>query len=139
MTERSDARSPWAIGGTIFAATMMLMIGVFQILMGIAAIARGAFFFRPATGAYVYSWNTGVYGWIHLILGILVLITGFGLYQGAIWARVVGIGIVVLVAIDNFLFIPYYPLWSLMLIALNVFVIWALASGGSSDSDAWGG
>lgn len=136
MTERSDTRSAWAVGGMIFAATMMLIIGVFQILMGIAAIGRSAFFVHPTT--YLYNWNTAAFGWIHLILGIIVLATGFGLYQGATWARMVGIGIVVLVAIFNFLFIPFYPLWSLTLIALDVFVIWALAVGGRAvQSESW--
>lgn len=133
MSAHSGSRSAWAISGTIFAATMMVIVGVFQILMGITAIAKNAFFFRPA--AYPYSLSTTGWGWIHLILGVVVLATGAGLYSGADWARWVGIFLVTLSAIDNFLFIPFYPLWSILLIALDVFIIWALARGGRDD--AW--
>jgi hypothetical protein len=134
--DRSAGRSGWAIGGMIFAATIMLVIGVFQILMGIAAIARNAFFFRPAH--YPYSISTTGWGWIHLIIGVLVVLTALGLYRGETWARIVGIGIVALAAIDNFLFLPYYPLWSIVLIGLDVWVIWALAKGpGPADNDVY--
>jgi hypothetical protein len=121
----SPAKNAWAIGGTVFAATMMIMIGVFQILMGISAIANDSFL--VVRGDYVYNVDTTAWGWIHLVLGALVLLTGISLFTGATWAKVAGIVLVVLAAVDNFLFIPYYPIWSLLLIAMDVFVVWALA------------
>ena len=133
MTTRSSTTPGWAVGGTLFAATIMVMIGVFQILMGIAAIARNAFFVRPPH--YPYAVSTTGWGWIHLIIGVIVLLTGMFLFRGATWARVVGIGIVALAAIDNFLWLPYYPLWAILLIGLAVFVIWALARSGRGTFD----
>jgi len=121
----SPAKNAWSIGGTVFAATLMVMIGIFQILMGISAISNDSFL--VLRGDYVYNVDTTAWGWIHLGLGALVLLTGIALYTGATWAKVAGIILVALAAIDNFLFVPYYPIWSLLLIAMDVFVIWALA------------
>src|SRR4051812_49059087 len=121
----SPAKSAWSIGGTVFAATLMVMIGIFQILMGISAIANDSFL--VVRGDYVYNVDTTAWGWIHLVLGALVLLTGIFLFTGATWAKVAGIVLVVLSAVDNFLFLPYYPIWSLLLIAMDIFVVWALA------------
>lgn len=118
--------SGWAVGGLIFAATMMLLIGVWQVLMGIAAIAADDFF--VVSPEYLYEFNTTAWGWVHLVLGVLVFLVGLALYSGALWARVIGIFFAILVAIANFFFVPYYPLWSLVVIALSVFVAWALAA-----------
>lgn len=140
-SSRTSSSPGWAVGGMIFAATVMVMIGVFQILMGIAAIARNAFFFHPT--AYPYSINTTGWGWIHLIIGAALIVVALGLYRGDTWARMAGIAIVVISAIDNFLFMPYYPLWAIVLIGLDVFVIWALAKAGpivgGDDDDEWTG
>src|SRR6266699_3620336 len=68
--------------------------------------------------------------WIHLIGGAVVAVAGFFVFSGAVWARAVGIVLAALSAIANFLFIPYYPFWSLLMVALDVFVIWALARHG---------
>lgn len=110
----------------IFAAAMLLMLGVLQILMGIAAIARGEFF--VAAPNYIYEFDIGAWGWVHLIVGAIMVITGFFLFSGASWARAVGIVLAALSAISNFFFLPYYPIWSIVVIAIDVFVIWALAS-----------
>jgi hypothetical protein len=73
-------------------------------------------------------------GWIHLILGLLVAFAGWGLLSGRTWARVVAITLAVLSAIANFLWLPYYPFWSLLIIAVDVFVIWAIAAHGREVS-----
>ena len=69
-----------------------------------------------------------VSGWGHLILGIVLAVTGYFILSGQPWATAVGIGVAALSALANFLFIPYYSIWALILIALDVAVIWALAS-----------
>jgi hypothetical protein len=74
-------------------------------------------------------------GWIHMILGVIVALAGFGLLAGRTWARAVGITLAVLSAIANFMFIPYHPFWALLVIALDVFVIWALAAHGGELRD----
>jgi len=115
----------WAMGFIVFAAVMMMMTGVFQALAGLAAIFENEFY--VAARNYLYEVDVTAWGWIHLILGVVVALAGFALLSGATWARVVGITLAALSAIANFLFIPYYPFWSLLIIALDVFIIWALA------------
>ena len=115
----------WALGFIVFAAVMMIMTGVFQALAGLIAIFENSFY--VATRNYTFEFDVTAWGWIHLILGVIVALAGFALLSGATWARVVGITLAALSATANFLFIPYYPFWSLLIIALDVFVIWALA------------
>ena len=127
---RSTSRKPsgWAVGFTVFAAIMMLMVGVFQALQGLVAIFENEFYVQ--TRNYLFQFDATAWGWIHLVIGVLVAFAGWGLLSGQTWARVVGITLAVLSAIANFLFIPYYPFWSLLIITLNVFVIWALSAHG---------
>jgi hypothetical protein len=115
----------WALGFIVFAAVMMMMTGAFQALAGLIAIFENEFY--VATRNYLFQFDATSWGWIHLILGVIVALAGFALLSGATWARVVGITLATLSAIANFLFIPYYPFWSLLIIALDVLVIWALA------------
>jgi hypothetical protein len=84
----------------------------------------------------MFQFDITTWGWIHLILGIVVALAGVGLLAGRSWARVVGITLAVLSAIANFMFIPHYPFWALLVIALDVFVIWALAAHGGELRDA---
>lgn len=125
MAQGSTSRA-WARGGLVFAATMLLIVGVFQIFQGIAAIIQDQFFIVGQN--YAYTIDTTAWGWIHLGLGVLMALAGFFLFTGKTWARVVGIALAGLSAIANFTFLPYYPLWALVIIALDVFVIWALAT-----------
>jgi hypothetical protein len=124
----SPAKHAWASGGTIFAATMLMVVGAFQFFQGIAAIAKGDFF--VAGPNYVYSINVTAWGWIHLIIGALVAVTGYFVYTRAAWARGAGIALAAFSALSQFFFLPYYPVWSLIIIAIDVFVIWALATVG---------
>jgi hypothetical protein len=126
----SDGRdtSGMAVGFTVFAAIMMLMVGVFQALQGLIAIFENEFYVQ--TRNYLFQFDATTWGWIHLVLGLLVAFAGWGLLSGQTWARVVGITLAALSATANFLFIPYYPFWSLLIITLNIFVIWALTAHG---------
>jgi hypothetical protein len=113
----------------VFAAAMMIMLGIWQILVGIAAIAEDGFFVVAPN--YTYEIDTTTWGWIHLVLGVVIAVTGLFLFTGALWARAVGITLAGLSAVANFFFLPYYPLWAIVIIAVDVFVIWALATAGS--------
>jgi hypothetical protein len=128
---RSRAARGWAVSGLIFAASMMIMLGVWQVFIGIAALGGDDFF--VVQPGYVYSLDTTGWGWIHLVLGAAVALTGLFLFSGAPWARAVGILLAALAVVNNFLFLPYYPLWSIMVIALAVFVIWSLATVKAED------
>lgn len=123
---RDRTEQNWAMGGTIFAATAILILGCFQVIMGISALARDEIFVDGVD--YTYAIDVTGWGWIHLILGAVMMATGVFLYTATPWARGVGIGLAVLSAVSNFFFLPYYPLWSLVVIALDVFAIWALAT-----------
>ena len=127
--ESGPPLSGWAVGGITFAATMMIMIGVFQVIAGLVAIIDDEFY--VVTQNYTFDIDTSAWGWIHLILGILLLFAGYGLYSGATWGAAVAIVLAVLTAIENFFFIPYYPFWSLLVIALCVWVIWAMTRPGA--------
>lgn len=120
------ASSGWASGGTVFAGVLMLMQGIFGILNGIAAIAEDDVYAR--VGEYVFEFNLTAWGWIHLLLGILIAVAGWGVLKGADWARGVGVGIAVAVAVAQFMWLPYQPIWAIVSIALAVFVIWALCN-----------
>jgi hypothetical protein len=121
--------SGWAIGGIVFAATIMILIGVFQIIAGLVAIIDDDFFVVGPN--YTYDIDTTGWGVIHLIIGIVVLLGGFGLLARKLWAAVLAIGLAMISAIANFFFIPYYPFWSLLMIALAVFVIWSITRPGA--------
>ena len=121
-------RSGVAVGFTYFAAIMMMLSGGFEILQGLSAIIRKNLY--VVNKDYIYKINVNGWGWIHLILGVIVLLAGIALLGGALWARIVGIAMAALIAIANFLWLPYYPVWAIVLIALNVVVIWALAAHG---------
>ncbi|MEU2228191.1 hypothetical protein [Streptomyces sp. NPDC018347] len=124
---QSTARgSGWVTGGVVFAGVLMLCSGILAIFQGIAAIAGNDVYVR--IGAYVYKMNLTGWGTIHIVLGALVLLTGIGLLKDMTWARFVGLFLVSLSLIAQFLFLPYSPVWSVILMAIDVFVIWALAS-----------
>jgi hypothetical protein len=124
----------WAVGFILFASIMMLMTGVFQALQGLVAIFENEFY--VATREYLFQFDATSWGWIHLILGVIVAFAGWGLLSGRTWARAVAITLALLSAIANFLFIPYYPFWSLLIIALDIFVIWAVAARGGELRDS---
>jgi uncharacterized membrane protein len=120
--------SGMAVGFILFAAIMMIMVGVFQALQGLIAILENEFY--VATRNYVFQFDATTWGWVLLILGLVVAFAGWGLLSGRTWARVVALTLAVLSAIANFLFIPYYPFWALLLITLDIFVIWAITAHG---------
>ena len=120
--------SGWAVGFTMFAAIMLMIAGSFQILAGLAGIFENEFY--VTTSNYFLKFDVTVWGWIHLLWGVLVLVGGFGLLQGSLWGRTLGVIAAAGSALFNFAFIPYYPVWSIVIIAIDVFVIWALTTHG---------
>ena len=127
------ATSGWAVGFILFAAIMMIMVGLFQALQGLIAIFENEFY--VTTRNYIFQFDATTWGWIHLLVGLLVAFAGYGLLSGKAWARVVALTLAVLSAITNFLFIPYYPFWALLLITLDIIVIWAITAHGGDMRD----
>ena len=125
-TDWSEPESPWASGLAVFAGSLMMIAGFWQALEGIGALVHDNVY--VVTPDYIYSFDLTGWGWIHLLLGILIAGAGFGVLRGQTWGRITGIVLASLSLIVNFLFIPYYPLWSLLIIALDVAVIWALVT-----------
>ncbi|WP_028799299.1 DUF7144 family membrane protein [Streptomyces sp. 142MFCol3.1] len=129
------SRDPgWHSGGTLFAGVLMLVGGILGVLIGITGIAKDDVYAR--IGTYVYEFNLTTWGWIHLVIGVIVAITGWGVLKGHEWARAVGIAVAALYMIEYFMFLPYEPVWSVIAIAVAVFVMWALATGGGSPETA---
>jgi hypothetical protein len=123
-----------AAGFIVFAATMMILVGIFHAIDGLVALFDDDFY--VVTRAYTFQFDVTSWGWIHLVLGVVVATAGWGLLSGRTWARAVAIILAGLSLIANFLFIPYYPFWSMIAIAINIFVIWAVAAHGRELRDA---
>jgi hypothetical protein len=117
-----------AVGFTVFASIMLMIAGFNQVLAGLVALVNDEFFVLGEE--YLFKFDATTWGWIHLLVGLLVLASGFGLFSGAVWARTVGVVVAALTIVVNFLWIPIYPLWSIVLITLAIFVIWALTVHG---------
>jgi len=127
----SQKRSGWAVGWTYFAAFMMVMLGFWHSIAGLSAILKKAIYAPSAQlGDYFLKFNVSTWGWIHLILGILILIAGFGLLSGAVWARTIGVILAFLSGLAGFAWLPYYPVWAILIVVLAVAVIWALTTHG---------
>jgi hypothetical protein len=125
QVDQSSHSSGAAHGFVVFAGVIMIMSGVFQAITGLVGVFANEFY--VATRNYLFQFDATSWGVIHLLVGLLVLFAGFAVMSGQTWARVVGIILAGLSALANFTFIPYYPVWSLLIIALDVVVIWALA------------
>jgi hypothetical protein len=116
----------WTVGFAVFAGVMLMMIGVFHCLTGLAAILEDEFFVVGRN--YAYELDATAWGWLHLIYGVILIFAGYGVFNGATWARVVGITLAAISAVGNFFFIPYQPVWAILIIALDVLVIAALVA-----------
>lgn len=126
-------RSGTAVGFTLFAAMMMIIIGSFHAIAGLAGIIENEFFLQ--TPNYVFEFDATAWGFAHLIVGVIVLLAGFGLFSGATWARTVGVFMATFSAIANFFFLPLYPIGAIVTIAVDIMVIWALTAHGRDIVD----
>src|SRR5499426_2898659 len=130
MSEREP--SMWAAGWATFAGLMMIILGIFHAIAGFAEIVNPHSF--VVTQDYVFKFNTTTWGWIHLIVGIVVFFAGFAVFRGAVWARTVGVLLAILSAAAAFSWLPCVPFWSILLIFVAISVIWALTVHGRDVS-----
>ncbi len=117
------------VGWIVFAGTMMIVVGIIHIFQGLVALFNDDYYLVAKSGLTIHLDYTG-WGWTHIILGAIVAAAGLSLYAGRMWARVVGVGVAVLSLLVNFAFIAAYPFWSTIVIAVDVFVIFALTVHG---------
>jgi hypothetical protein len=125
MAETRPA-SPLAHGVAVFAGVIMIVAGAFQAVEGLAGIVNDQYL--VVLENYFLAFDLTLWGWLHLLVGLALLAIGIFLMRGATWARVAGMIIAGISAVLNFIWLPYSPWWSLMIIAIDILVIWALAN-----------
>ncbi|MEV0337268.1 hypothetical protein [Nocardia sp. NPDC050717] len=115
-----------AAGTSIGAGILLAVVGVLQILQGIAAVANDDLI--VVGPEYTYQFDLTAWGWWHIIFGAIAVIVAIGLLAGQTWGRVSAMVIAALSIVANFLWLPYYPWWSILVIILDIVVIWAVAT-----------
>jgi hypothetical protein len=121
-------RTRW-VGWVVFAGVMMFMLGCFEVIAALVAIFDDEYYLVESSGLVVRVDFTA-WGWLHLAIGAVIIAAAVGVLTGRMWARVVGIVVAVLSALANMAFIAAYPVWSVLIIALDVIVVYALAMHG---------
>ncbi|WP_330172370.1 hypothetical protein OG875_01460 [Streptomyces sp. NBC_01498] len=123
-SRKSHGGTAWATGGAMFAGVLLFVDGVLAILNGVVSIARDKVF--TLNGSYTYQFTLTTWGWIHVAVGIVLVLTGIGIISGASWARWLGVAVAAISVVTNFMWLPYQPVWAVVVIAMGVFVIWSL-------------
>ncbi|HLN77756.1 MAG TPA: hypothetical protein VK204_11980 [Nocardioidaceae bacterium] len=123
-----------AVGVIAFAGILMVLSGAFHVVQGLVALVNDNFYVIGQD--YVFKFDVTTWGWIHLIAGIIVALAGMALFQGSVWARTVAVILACVSIIASFLWMPYYPLWSLVVIVFDLFVIWAVTVHGRDVREA---
>jgi hypothetical protein len=122
------SRESMALGGTMFAAWLLIVAGVWQVLVGIAALVEDEFFVLGLR--YAYEFDLTGWGWAHLILGAAAIAIGCTLFTGTDWSRALGVAAAICSMIANFMWLPFQPWWSILVIAADVFITWSLVNVG---------
>lgn len=124
ITELPPTSVAFASGVVVFASVLMVLSGLLQIMQGIGALANGDFYVIRTT--YTYDFDVTSWGWVHLVFGIIFLVAGLALLSGALWARLTAMTLAVLSIMINFAWLPYFPLWAMTIMVVDVLVIWAV-------------
>ncbi len=122
--------SPAATAGMMLAGTLLVLGGLWGFFVGITGVLKGAFYTTVNTNTYTFDYSVHSWGWTQLAIGCVLFAVGVCLLLGMTWARYVGVFVAVVSAIANFMFLPHYPIWSIIVIAIDLFIIWALLSSG---------
>ncbi len=121
--------SGW-VGWIAFAGLIMVMLGVFHVIEGFIALFQDQYFHVARSGLTIHV-DYSVWGWTHIIGGVLILAAGIGLFSGRIWARSIAVVLAMISSVVNIAFLSAYPIWSVIMITLDVLVIWAVTVHGS--------
>ncbi len=129
---RPNDYSSWAVGWAGFAGVMLINLGVLDVIQGLTALFNDTCYVatRINEEGWIFEFDITTWGWIHLIGGIILVLAGVGIFSGNVAARTVGVIVASLAALWNFAWLPYYPIWSIILIAIAIAVIWALTAHG---------
>ncbi|MFW2381940.1 MAG: DUF7144 family membrane protein [Acidimicrobiales bacterium] len=125
---RDSNYSSWAVGWAGFAGVMLIMVGIMDIIQGLVAIFNNEFYVIGQE--WVFEFDITAWGWIHLLWGLVLVASGVGIFSGNVLGRTVGVIAAGLTAVVNFAWLPYYPVWSIILIAMSIAIIWALTAHG---------
>ena len=117
-----------AIGVTVTAAVILILGGVLHAMQGVVGLANNEFY--VTTQNWIFKFDATTWGWVHILVGLLAIGTGIGLFYGAVWARTLGVIVAAVSVFANFVWLPYYPVWAILIIAFDFFVIWALTAHG---------
>ncbi|MFE5023213.1 hypothetical protein ACFRAO_07785 [Streptomyces sp. NPDC056656] len=119
----SPDSSEMITGATLFAVVTLLVSGPLSILLGASGIAGDTVF---ASSRYAYRFDLTAWGWIHLVIGVALVVAGLGVAAGKAWGRGAGIAVAAISLITQFMFIPYYPAWSITVMVLDLLIVWSL-------------
>ena len=129
----NEMRSGWAVGYAAFAAVMLMLAGGFHFIAGLAGVLDDDFY--VVTPNWVFEFDATVWGWIHLIGGVLVILAGLSILKGHMYGRIIGITVASISAVANFAWLPYKEFWGVVIIFLDIAVIWALTAHGRDIAD----
>jgi len=127
-TSATRQSSGLAVGTTVAAAIILIIGGVCHAMQGVVGIATNEFY--VTTQKWIFQFDVTTWGWTHVIVGLIAVLAGIGLFSGAVWARTVAVAIAAISIVVNFVWLPYYPVWAILIIAFDMFVIWALTAHG---------
>ncbi|MCQ4208366.1 DUF7144 family membrane protein [Streptomyces longispororuber] len=126
-----DHKDAPVTGVPMFAGLALELSGSLSVLMGIAGIAGDNLFHASQ---YAYRFNLTTWGWAHLVIGLALIVTGLAVLLGKSWSRGAGLVLGAVSLITQFLFVPYYPLWSISVMVLDLLAVWALTRSGTFAS-----
>ncbi|MEQ7128580.1 hypothetical protein ABN034_29150 [Actinopolymorpha sp. B11F2] len=118
-----------------YAGTVLAVLGVFQLIWGLTALVNTGYYIVGSTGLAV-AFNYTAWAWIHIALAALLIATGLAVFGGQAWGRYVGLALVSLALIANFLTLAAFPIWSIVMIAVDLIAIYALAVHGRETETA---
>ncbi|MEU5753329.1 hypothetical protein [Streptomyces sp. NPDC047829] len=126
-TDRDAGRSDdgRSTGPMRYFGVPLLVSGVLGVLQGITGIAEDRLYGVPRH--YEYRFDLTSWGWIHLVVGVALIVVGVATLRSMSWGRAAGPATAAVSLVTQFMFIPYYPLWSISVMALDLIILWGLA------------
>ena len=134
MHRRQASASGWE-GNAAFGGIVLILAGGYHVLTGFVAIFNDAYFQVPSQDLLI-SVDYTAWGWLHLLLGVIALVVGAGILRGQTWARVAGVVMAGVSAAVNLAFLASFPVWSMLIIALDLVVIYSLVAPERDSSPA---